>query len=72
MSTTLLLRLSNRLTKRLERLASLTNRPKKRLIQESIENYLKEYGDYHIAAKRLFDKDDVIIPGSDLRKRLAG
>jgi len=32
--------------------------------------YIAEYGDYRIALDRLLDKDDELISGSELRRRL--
>jgi predicted DNA-binding protein len=40
------------------------------LIRKAIESYLAEQADYQIALDRMLDKDDEIISGSELRKRL--
>lgn len=70
MSTAMSIRLSNRLADELERLASNLERPKSYLIRKALENYLTEYADYQIALDRLRDKDDAVISGAELRKKL--
>ncbi len=70
MSTAISIRLPEDLSKKLDELARATERPKTFLIREAIEAYLTEYGDYRLALDRLLDKDDEIISGSELRKRL--
>lgn len=70
MSVSISLRLPEELAKALENLASTTERSKTFLIRKAIETYLKEYGEYQIALDRLLDKDDEIIEGSELRRRL--
>ncbi len=70
MSTALSIRVSNRLAEELERLASSIERPKSYLIRKALENYLTEYADYQIALDRLRDKDDAVISGAELRKKL--
>lgn len=70
MSTAISIRLSEDLTKMLDELAKATERPKTFLVREAIEAYLAEYADYRVALDRLLDKDDEIIAGSELRKRL--
>ena len=70
MSTAMSIRLSNRLADELERLASNLERPKSYLIRKALENYLTEYADYQMALDRLRDKDDAVISGAELRKKL--
>lgn len=70
MSTAISIRLPEDLTKMLDELAKATERPKTFLVREAIEAYLAEYADYRVALDRLLDKDDEIIAGSELRKRL--
>ena len=70
MSTAISLRLPDALAKALNRLAGTTERPKTYLIRKAVETYLAEYADYQIALERLRDKDDAIISGATLRKRL--
>lgn len=70
MSAALSIRVSNRLADELEKLASSLERPKSYLIRKALENYLTEYADYQIALDRLRDKDDAVISGAELRKKL--
>lgn len=70
MSVALSLRLPERTARELEKLASLTERPKSYLIRKALETYLAEYLDYQVALDRLRDKDDATLSGSELRKRL--
>lgn len=68
--TAISLRLPERVAHDLEKLASLTDRPKSYLIRKAVENYLLEYADYQVALDRLRDKGDAVISGSDLRKSI--
>lgn len=70
MSTGVSVRLPTRVAQELEKLAETTERPKSYLIRKAIETYLNEYADYQVALDRLRDKDEAIISGSELRKRL--
>ena len=70
MSHAVSVRLPDDLTKTLETLAKAIDRPKTYLIKKAIETYLEEYVDYQVALDRLRDKDDEIITGAELRKRL--
>ncbi len=70
MSTAISIRLPDQLEGAIERLAKVIDRPKSYLIRKAIETYLAEYADYQIALDRLRDKDDEIISGAELRKRL--
>jgi len=70
MSHAISVRLPDDLTKTLEALAEAIDRPKTYLIKKAIETYLEEYADYQIALDRLRDKDDAILTGAELRKRL--
>jgi RHH-type transcriptional regulator, rel operon repressor / antitoxin RelB len=63
-------RLPEELIAGLDRLAEATDRSRSYLVKEAIETYLTEYEDYRLAMDRLLDKDDEIISGSELRKRL--
>ena len=54
----------------LERVASTVDRPRSYLIRKAVEAYLDEYAEYQVALDRLRDKDDKIISGKQLRKRL--
>ncbi len=63
-------RLSSSTAKRLDRLARVIDRPKSQLINKALEEYLEEYEDYLIAFGRLDDKNDRIISGKEMRKKL--
>lgn len=64
------IRLDDEMVYELDRLSSETDRSRTFLIKEAIHTYLEDYGDYRQALDRLLDKDDAIIEGSELRKRL--
>lgn len=70
MSTAVSIRLPEELVKELEKVAKTTERSKTFLVREAIKTYLEEYSEYRIALDRLLDKDDEIIEGEELRKRL--
>lgn len=70
MSVSISVRLPDEIARALDELAKVTERPKTFLIRKALESYLAEYGDYQIALDRLRDKDDAVISGADLRKRL--
>ena len=54
----------------LDRVASDVDRPRSYLIRKAVESYLDEYAEYQVALDRLRDKDDKVISGKELRKRL--
>ena len=64
------IRLPEELLHALERIASTVDRPRSYLIRKAVEAYLNEYAEYQVALDRLRDKDDKIISGKELRKRL--
>jgi len=68
--TAISIRLPERVSQELEKLAIATDRPKSYLIRKALETYLAEYADYQIALDRLRDKDDAVISGDELRKQL--
>jgi RHH-type rel operon transcriptional repressor/antitoxin RelB len=70
MSTAISMRLPDELERALQKLAKIIDRPKSYLIRKAVETYLAEYADYQIALDRLRDKDDEIISGAEMRKRL--
>lgn len=70
MSVSISVRLSEEIARALEDLAKSTERPKTFLIRKALESYLAEYADYQIALERLRNKDDAVISGTELRKRL--
>lgn len=70
MSKGVSVRLPSRVAEELGKLAASTERPRSYLIRKAIETYLLDHADYDVALSRLRDKDDAIISGSELRKRL--
>lgn len=54
----------------LDHVASEVDRPRGYLVRKAVEAYLDEYAEYQIALDRLRDKDDKVIGGKELRKRL--
>ena len=63
-------RLPEELAEALDRIASVTDRPRSYLVRKAIQAYLDEYADYQVALERLRDKDDPLISGKALRERL--
>ena len=63
------IRLPKKLSRSLNRVASLMNRPRSYLVRKAIEVYLEEYAEYQVALDRLRDKDDEVISSKELRKR---
>ncbi len=70
MSKAISIRLDEQVLKELEVLSKATERSRTFLINEAIMTYIAEYGDYRVALDRLLDKDDELISGSELRRRL--
>jgi RHH-type rel operon transcriptional repressor/antitoxin RelB len=63
-------RLPEKTAKALDELAETTERSRTYLILKALEAYLAEYADYQVALDRLRDKDDPVISGRELRRRL--
>ena len=70
MSDAISIRLPKELLDELDKLASTTDRSRTFLVREAVETYVSDYGDYRAALDRLLDKNDEIIEGSELRRRL--
>jgi len=70
MSTSVSIRISNDLVKRLDDLAKETERSRSFLIQKALEAYLDELADFQIALDRLRDATDPIISIDEMRKEL--
>jgi RHH-type rel operon transcriptional repressor/antitoxin RelB len=68
--STVSIRLPDKMVRELERMAAGAERPKSYFVRKALETYLIEYADYQLARERLHDRDDQIISGSELRKRL--
>ena len=64
------IRFPEELMRALERVASTVDRPRSYLIRKAVETYLEEYAEYQVALDRLRDKDDKMVSGKELRKRL--
>lgn len=63
-------RLPEELMSALDRVAGAVDRPRSYLVRRAVEAYLEEYAEYQIALDRLRDKDDRVISGKELKKRL--
>ena len=68
--STVSFRLPEKMVRELERMAASAERPKSYFVRKALETYLIEYADYQLARERLHDRDDQVISGSQLRKRL--
>lgn len=71
MPSSISVRLPDATARALEAVASATERSKTYLVRKALEAYLADYADYQIALDRLRDKDDPVISGAMLRRRLA-
>ena len=63
-------RLPDEVVYALDRVSSEVDRPRSYLIRKAVESYLDEYAEYQVALDRLRDKDDKVVSGKELRKRL--
>jgi len=72
MAVSVSLRLPEETAKALDELARATDRPRTYLILKALDAYLVDYADYQVALDRLRDKDDPVISGAELRRRLGG
>jgi len=70
MSKSLSIRLADDLARRLQTMASETERSRAFHIQKALEAYLDEYADLQVALDRLQDQTDPIVSGKELRKSL--
>ena len=70
MSTTLSVRLPNKIAEELDNIAKATERPKSYFVQKALESYLREQADLQLAIDRMRDVNDPIISMSDIRKEL--
>ena len=70
MSQMFCVRLSPETARNLESVAAATERPKAFLIRKALEAYLDECADYQVALDRLRDKNDPVISGKELGRRL--
>lgn len=70
MSTSVSVRIPDKLAKELESIARITERSRSFLIQKALESYLVEQADLQIALDRLHDTTDPIISIGEMRKEL--
>lgn len=70
MRTSVSVRISDDLVKKLDELAKETERSRSFLIQKALEAYLDELADYQIALDRLHDVTDAVISIDEMRKEL--
>ena len=70
MSTSISIRLPDKLAFKLDEIAKETERSKAFHVQKALEAYMDEYADLQIALDRLHDQTDPIIPGKEMRKSL--
>jgi len=70
MSTSVSLRLSEKLLKRLDDIAKETERSRSFIIQKALESYLEDYADLQIALDRLHDRTDPVISSKEMKKAL--
>ncbi len=70
MSTSVSVRIPEKLAKELESVVKITERSKSFLIQKALETYLAEQADLQIALDRLHDTTDSIVSISQMRKEL--
>jgi len=70
MSTSVSLRLPQRLVKQLDDIAKETERSRSFIIQKALESYLEAYADLQVALDRLHDKTDPVISSKEMKKAL--
>lgn len=70
MSTTISVRLPEKMVRELSDVASNTERSKSFHIQKAVELYLNDYADLQIALDRLKNNHDKLISGNELRKEI--
>ena len=70
MSTTISVRIPDKLASKLSEIAKETERPKSFHIQKALEAYLVELAELQVALDRLHDTSDPVISIEDMRKEL--
>jgi RHH-type rel operon transcriptional repressor/antitoxin RelB len=70
MSTSVSIRISDDLVKKLDDLARETERSRSFLIQKALEVYLDELADLQVALDRLRDATDPVLSIDEMRKEL--
>ncbi len=70
MSTSLSVRLPDRLAKELNSIALATERSKSFLVQKALESYLHDQADLQVSLDRLRDTSDSVISIEEMRKEI--
>ncbi|MBW2157899.1 MAG: ribbon-helix-helix domain-containing protein [Deltaproteobacteria bacterium] len=70
MSTTISVRIPDKLASKLSEISKETERPKSFHIQKALEAYLAELADIQVAIDRLHDTSDPVVSIEDVRKEL--
>lgn len=70
MSTTITVRLPDKIAKELSEIAKTTERPKSFFIQKALENYLRDQAELQIALDRLRDINDPVISIDEMREEI--
>ena len=70
MTTSVSVRISNEIVKKLDELAEETERSRSFLIQKALEAYLEELADFQVALDRIRDVTDPIISLDEMREEL--
>lgn len=70
MTTTISVRLPEKLAKQLDSIALEMECSRSFIIQKALESYVDDFSDFQIALDRLHDKNDVFISGQRLRTSL--
>jgi len=70
MSTSLSVRLPDKLAKELNSIALETERSKSFLVQKALESYLHEQNDLQVSLDRLRDASDSVVSIEEMRKEI--
>ena len=70
MSTTLSVRLPNKMAEELNNIAQATERPKSYFVQKALETYLADQADLQVALDRMRDTNDPVLSLSEMREEL--
>ena len=70
MSTTLSVRLPNKIAEELNNIAQATERPKSYFVQKALEAYLADQADLQVALDRMRDTNDPVLSLSEMREEL--
>ena len=70
MSTSVSIRIPDKIAKQIDEISKETERSKSFIIQKAIESYINDFSDLQIALDRLHDPKDEVISTKELRKSL--